>query len=122
MPQIRVMELEETSGGHLTHPPCSSRVTESRLSRTMSRRFLGISKGEDSTTPSLTKMMKKIGPRVWSSMAAAAFAIKLQGSRNYRAVFYTGFCETGTCVTMTNSSPHQLSFACDEASPIVSMR
>lgn len=41
------LRLEETSGGHLVHPPCSSRVTQTHLARTMSRQLLIIPKDED---------------------------------------------------------------------------
>jgi len=42
--------LEGTSVGHLVQPLCRSRVTYSRLHRTVSRRVLNISREEDSTT------------------------------------------------------------------------
>ena len=42
--------LEGTSVGHLVQPPCRSRVTYSRLHRTLSRRVLNISREGDSTT------------------------------------------------------------------------
>ena len=42
--------LEGTSVGHLVKPPCRSRVTYSRLHRTLSRRVLNISREGDSTT------------------------------------------------------------------------
>ena len=42
--------LEGTSVGHLVQPPCRSRVTQSRLPRTLSRRVLNISREGDSTT------------------------------------------------------------------------
>jgi len=41
--------LEGTSVGHLVQPPCRSRVTYSRLHRTLSRRVLNISREGDST-------------------------------------------------------------------------
>ena len=44
------LRLGGTSGGHRLQPPCSSRVTHSRLPRTMSRRLLSTSKDGDSTT------------------------------------------------------------------------
>ena len=37
--------------GHLVQHPCQSRVTQSRLHRTLSRRVLNISREGDSTTP-----------------------------------------------------------------------
>ena len=42
--------LEGTSVGHLVQPPCRSRVTQTRLHRTLSRRVLNISREGDSTT------------------------------------------------------------------------
>ena len=42
--------LEGTSVGHPVQPPCWSRVTQSRLHRTASRRVLNISREGDSTT------------------------------------------------------------------------
>jgi len=42
--------LEGTSVGHPVQPPCPSRVTQSRLHRTLSRRGLNISREGDSTT------------------------------------------------------------------------
>ena len=42
--------LEGTSVGHLVKPQCRSRVTYSRLHRTLSRRVLNISREGDSTT------------------------------------------------------------------------
>ena len=42
--------LEGTSVGHLVQPSCRSRVTYSRLQRTLSRRVLNISREGDSTT------------------------------------------------------------------------
>ena len=42
--------LEGTSVGHLVQPPCQSRITYSRLHRTLSRRVLNISREGDSTT------------------------------------------------------------------------
>ena len=42
--------LEGTSVGHPVQPPCRSRVTQSRLHRTASRRVLNISREGDSTT------------------------------------------------------------------------
>ena len=42
--------LEGTSVGHPVQPPCRSRVTYSRLHRTLSRRVLNISREGDSTT------------------------------------------------------------------------
>jgi len=42
--------LEGTSVGHLVQPSCRSRVTQSRLHRTMSRWGLNISREGDSTT------------------------------------------------------------------------
>jgi len=42
--------LEGTSGGHPAQPSCRSRVTYSRLHRTLSRRVLNISREGDSTT------------------------------------------------------------------------
>ena len=41
--------LEGTSLGHPVQPPCQSRVTQSRLHRTASRRVLNISREGDST-------------------------------------------------------------------------
>jgi len=41
--------LEGTSGDHLAQPLCQSRVTYSRLHRTLSRQVLNISKEGDST-------------------------------------------------------------------------
>ena len=46
----RMVEVEGTSGGHLVQHPCSSRVTYSRLPRTISRQLLNISMNGDSTT------------------------------------------------------------------------
>ena len=45
-----VQGLKGTSVGHLVQPSCRSRVTYSRLHRTLSRRVLNISRGGDSTT------------------------------------------------------------------------
>ena len=42
--------LKGTSGGHPVQPPCPSRVTQSRLHRTLSRRDLNISREADFTT------------------------------------------------------------------------
>jgi len=42
--------LEGPSVGHPVQPPCQSRVTYSRLHRTLSRRVLNISREGDSTT------------------------------------------------------------------------
>ena len=42
--------LEGTSGGHPVQTPCRSRVTQSRLHRTLSRQVLNISREGDSTT------------------------------------------------------------------------
>jgi len=42
--------LEGTSVDHPTQPPCRSRVTQSRLHSTVSRRGLSISREEDATT------------------------------------------------------------------------
>jgi len=42
--------LEGSSVGHLVQPPCRSRVTYSRLHRTLSRQVLNISREGDSTT------------------------------------------------------------------------
>ena len=42
--------LKGTSVGHLVQPPCRSRVTYSRLHRTLSRQVLNISREGDSTT------------------------------------------------------------------------
>jgi len=42
--------LEGTSVGHLVQPLCQSRVTCSRLHRTLTRQVLNISRGGDSTT------------------------------------------------------------------------
>jgi len=43
--------FEGTSVGHLVQPPYQSRVTYSRLHRTLSGRVLNISREGDSTTP-----------------------------------------------------------------------
>jgi len=42
--------LEVTSVGHLVQPSCRSRVTQSRLQRTLSRQVSNISREGDSTT------------------------------------------------------------------------
>ena len=49
--------LEETSVDHLVQPPCQSRVTYSRLHRTLSRQVLNISREEEST-PSLGSLFQ----------------------------------------------------------------
>jgi len=43
--------LEGTSVGHPVQSPCRSRVTQSKLHRTLSSRVLNISREGDSTTP-----------------------------------------------------------------------
>lgn len=41
----KVLRLEETSEGHLVQPLCTSRATQSRLPRTISRWLLSVSQG-----------------------------------------------------------------------------
>ena len=43
--------MEGTSVDHLVQSPCQSRVTQSRLHRTLSRQVLNISREGDSTAP-----------------------------------------------------------------------
>jgi len=58
--------LEGTSVDHPVQAPCQSRVTYSRLHRTLSRQVLNISREGDSTT-SLGRLKEVEGLKNWSS-------------------------------------------------------
>ena len=91
--------LEGTSVGHLVQPPCRSRVTYSRLHRTLSRWVLNISTEGDSTT-SLGSLFQCSVKGSWSLVTSFPFNKYIKQGSQYRALFHLAkqFSSVSSCL------------------------
>ena len=93
--------------GHLVQPSCQSRITQSRLHRTLSRRILNISREGDSTTSLGRCEYASLGAFAFSNLPARPVALLRNPSEIYDSNPSQSLCRPHTeHMPRASFSPH----------------